>query len=66
MSQNQMTRWIEIADERHFFEACMVSQMQEPREGHFLHLGATVVKIPTWFRRDVYRRWRPVSTQINH
>jgi hypothetical protein len=66
MSQNQMTRWIEIADERHFFEAGMVGQMQEASEGHFLHLGATVAKIPTWLRRDVYRRWLPASTQIKH
>jgi hypothetical protein len=63
MSQNQMTRWIEIADERHFFEAGLVGRMQEASEGHFLHLG---VKIPTWLRRDVYRRWLPISTQIKH
>jgi hypothetical protein len=38
MSQNHMTRWIEIADERHFFEEGMVDQMQEADESHFLHL----------------------------
>jgi len=54
-----MTRWIQIADERHFFEAGLVGRMQEASEGHFLHLG---VKIPTWLRRDVYRRWLPIST----
>ena len=62
MSQNQMTRWIEIADERHFFEDTMAGRMQEVSESHFLHLGTRVVKIPSWFPRSVYRRWLPVST----
>ena len=62
MSQNHMTRWIEIADERHFFEDTTVDRMQEANESHFLHLGMKIVKIPSRFGRSVYRRWLPVST----
>jgi hypothetical protein len=46
MSRNHMTRWIEIADERHFFEETTVGRMQEADESHLLHLGTTIVKIP--------------------
>jgi hypothetical protein len=62
MSQHHMTRWIEIADERLFLEDSTVGRMQEANEGHFLHLGAKIVKIPSWFRRSVSRRWVPGST----
>jgi hypothetical protein len=62
MSQDHMTRWIEIAEERHFFEDATVSQMQEAEESHFLHLGAAIVKIPSWFQRSVCRCWLPAST----
>lgn len=61
MSQNHMTHWIEIADERHFFEDAMVGRVQA-NESHFLHLGAKIVKIPSWFRRNIYCRSLPVST----
>jgi hypothetical protein len=62
MSQHHMTRWIEIADERHFFESATVGQMQAAGESQVLHLGATVVGFPSWFRRTVSRRWLTVST----
>jgi hypothetical protein len=52
MSQTHMTQWIEIADERHFFEDAMLSQMED--EHHFLHLGETVVKIASWVHRCVH------------
>jgi len=51
MSQSHLTQWIEIADERHFFENAMLSEMENER--HFLHLGETIVKIASWVHRRV-------------
>lgn len=62
MSQNHMTYWIEIADERHFVETTMADRMQEFSESHFLHLGAKIVKIASWFQRSVRPRSLPVVT----
>lgn len=55
MSQNHMTHWIEIADERHFFEDAMVNGTEVEDEGHFLHLGETIVRIASWVHRRVHR-----------
>jgi hypothetical protein len=51
MSESNMTHWIEIADERHFFEDAMLSQMEDAH--HLLHLGETIVKIASWVHRRV-------------
>jgi hypothetical protein len=53
MSQSHMTHWIEIADERHFFEDAMVNGREAEEEGHFLHLGDTIVRIASWVHRRV-------------
>jgi hypothetical protein len=63
MSRNHMTRWIEIADERHFFEETAVGRMHSVDESHLVHLGTTVLKIPSWVPGGVYRRWLPVPTR---
>jgi hypothetical protein len=64
MSQNYMTRWIEIADERHFFEESTGDQEREVSESHFLHLGTTIVKIASWLQGSVYPRPLPVSDPV--
>jgi len=43
MSQSHMTRWIEIADERHFFENATVRESES--EVHFPHLGDAIMKL---------------------
>jgi hypothetical protein len=58
MTQNHMTRWIEIADARHFFEAAPAGRM--PKESHFLHLGTTIVKISSWIKRGIHPSSSPV------
>jgi len=62
MSQDHMTRWIEIADERRFFEAAQIDQVQDFSESHFVHLGATIVKISSWLQRGIHPRSLPVAT----
>jgi hypothetical protein len=64
MSQNHMTRWIAIADERHFFEDATAGQVQEVSESHFFHLGTTIVKITSWLQHSVYPRPLPVLTRL--
>ena len=60
MSQSHMTRWIEIADERHLFEDAMPRPMED--ESHFLHLGETIVKIASWVHRRVDPAPMPEAT----
>ena len=62
MLHDHMTRWIEIADERRFFEAAQIDQVQEFGESHFLHLGTTIVKISSWIQRGIHPRSLPVVT----
>ena len=45
MSQNQMTQWIEIADERHFWEDTALARMSQVSESHCLHLGDSILKV---------------------
>ena len=45
MSQNQMTHWIEIADERHFWEDTALPRMSQVSESHCLHLGGSILKV---------------------
>jgi hypothetical protein len=45
MSQNHMTHWIEIADERHFWEDAPLNRMSHASESHCLHLGANILKV---------------------
>lgn len=54
MSQNHMTQWIEIADERHFLEDAMVYETEVEDECHFLHLGETIVRVASWVHRRVH------------
>ena len=61
MSQEHMTRWIELADERRFFEAAQIDCLQEFGESHFLHLGSTMVKISSWIQRGIHPRSFPVA-----
>jgi hypothetical protein len=46
MTQNTMTGWIEIADERHFIEAAMSERMARPSERQHLHLGSAIFSLP--------------------
>jgi hypothetical protein len=62
MSQNHMTRWIEIADERNFVEMAKADRMQGFSENHFLHLGATIVKIASWIKHGINPPPLPAST----
>jgi len=52
MSQSHMVHWIEIADERQFFEDAMLRPMEDER--HFMHLGETIVKIASWVHYHVH------------
>ena len=45
MSQKHMTHWIEIADERHFWEDAALDRISQGRENHCLHLGETMLKM---------------------
>ena len=54
MSRNHMTRWIEIADRRHFFEATMESGTDPEHESHFVHLGETIADISSWAHRHEF------------
>jgi len=45
MSQFAMTRWIEIADERHFCEDATFARTPQALESHFLHLGENILKV---------------------
>ena len=54
MSQNHMTQWIEIADERHFFEDAIMRGKEVEDESHFLHLGDTIVRVASWIHRRVH------------
>lgn len=45
MSQNHMTHWIEIADERHFWEDTTLDRISQTDESQFLHLGETILKV---------------------
>lgn len=64
MSQNHMTRWIEVADQRHFFEDVMVSETEPEHESHFVHLGATIANISSWVHRRVNPA--PVPDESTH
>ena len=48
MSQNHLTRWTEIADERHFCEAAVLDQASTTSELNFLHLGGVIAQVPSW------------------
>ncbi len=54
MSRDPMTRWIEIADRRHFFEDTMVSGAYPEHESHFVHLGETIADITSWVHRHEF------------
>jgi hypothetical protein len=62
MSQNHMTRWIEIADQRHFFEDTLVSGTEAERESHFVHLGETIANISSWVHRHINPTPMPDAT----
>ena len=53
MSQSHMTRWIEIADERHFFEDAMVHESES--DVHFPHLGDAIMKLSSLIHRQIDR-----------
>lgn len=46
MTRKTMTSWIEIADERRFFEDTVVNRMPEPRERQHFHLGSAIFSLP--------------------
>ena len=46
MTHNTMTSWIEIADERHFFEAAMAERMPRVSERQHLRLGSAIFGLP--------------------
>jgi hypothetical protein len=52
MSHSNLTDWIETADAR----ACIEAAKFEPTEGHHLHLGEAIAKIPSWLRHGVSRK----------
>ena len=59
MTQSHMVHWIEVADERHFFEDAM-RPLED--ESHFVHLGETIVKIASWMHRRANRAPTPETT----
>ena len=60
MTQNHMIHWIEVADERHFFEDGMLTRLED--ESHFVHLGETIVKIASWMHRRANSAPTPETT----
>lgn len=46
MTHNTMTGWIEIADERQFWESAMADRMPRPTERQHLHLGSAIFTLP--------------------
>ena len=46
MSRNNMTRWIENAEARHFVRNAMADRGRVVTETHSLHLGETIIKLP--------------------
>ena len=47
MTQSTMVRWIEIADERHFWDDAAGPWIPEAGEHHFLHLGEAILRATT-------------------
>ena len=60
MTQSHMVHWIEVADERHFFEDALLRPLED--ESHFVHLGETIVKIASWVHRQVNPAPTPETT----
>lgn len=56
-----LSRWIEEADARRFGEAVTFERGPELRERHFMHLGNTIARLPTWLWHSV-RHDTPPST----
>lgn len=51
MSHSNLTRWIETADARSYTQGASV----EPNESHYLDLGETIAKMPSWLRLSTSR-----------
>jgi len=47
MTRTTMTSWIEIADERHFIETATSSRVLPVSERQHLHLGTTILSLPS-------------------
>jgi len=54
MSHTNMTRWIENAEARKFHEAAMFDG-RGITESHYLHLGETIAKVPSWLSHNLSR-----------
>jgi len=53
MTHSNLTRWIEDAEARKFYETAMAEQHVGTVENHYLRLGETVARIPSWFHHRV-------------
>jgi hypothetical protein len=51
-----MTRWIELADERHFFESAMLERVPGLGERRHLSLGAALLGLPSRIRHSLGHR----------
>jgi hypothetical protein len=45
MSHSNLTRWIETAEARHFYESAVAEGKLKPTETQYLHLGKAIVRI---------------------
>jgi hypothetical protein len=46
MRHTNLTRWIEIADERHFHETAMLDRLPGRGEQHHYHFGLAIFGLP--------------------
>jgi hypothetical protein len=53
MSNSNLTRWIEDAEARQVLETAMVGRGWVVSERHYLHLGATIAKVPCWSHQPI-------------
>ena len=55
MSQSKMTRWIEDADARRWYEAASFDRDTGVTETHYFDLGVKIAKLPSLLWRGVNR-----------
>jgi hypothetical protein len=53
MSHNNLTRWIEDAEARIVSENAIFERRWNATESHYLHLGETIAKVPSWIRHGI-------------
>ena len=53
MSNNNMIRWIEAAEERRFYETALADRTFSVTEHQYMHLGEAIAKPPALVHRSV-------------